>query len=131
MPFEGTFWLLWEDEPLNLETTRFFEFGGGKLFDARTNQERGTYSEVEQGVDAVFDERYGEREVIKLRMTKQFADRNGQRFDTKRSRGCLALGMSTPRSGTIAPKSQVIAQAHVEPLRLQDSHKGYMTSNLN
>jgi hypothetical protein len=81
MPFAGTFWLLWEDEPLNLETTRFFEFRDGKLFDPRTNQERGTYTEVEQGVDAVFDERYGEREVIKLRMTKQFAERNGQHLD--------------------------------------------------
>ena len=81
MPFEGTFWLLWEDEPLNLESTRFFEFRDGKLFEARTNEERGTYAEVEQGVDAVFDERYGEREVIKLRMTKQVTNRNGQFLD--------------------------------------------------
>lgn len=81
MPFEGKFWLLWEDEPLNLESTRFFEFRDGKMFDARTGEEGGTYAEVEGGIDAVFDERYGECEVIKLRMTKQVTKREGEFFD--------------------------------------------------
>lgn len=68
MRFEGTFWLLWEDEPLSPGTSRFVEFRDGKLFDARTGAGRGSYRETDHGVDAVFDEHHGEREVVKLRM---------------------------------------------------------------
>lgn len=68
MRFEGTFWLLWEDEPLSPTATRFFEFRDGMIFDARTDALRGTYAEVDHGVDALFDEAHGEREVVKFRM---------------------------------------------------------------
>lgn len=68
MRFEGTFWLLWEDEPLSPRTTRFIEFREGKLFDGRTGAERGSYVEHDRGIDAVFDEQHGECEVVKMRM---------------------------------------------------------------
>ena len=68
--FEGTFWLLWEDEPISPATTRFFEFRDGLIFDARTDAPRGTYAEVDHGVDALFDEAHGEREVVKFRMPR-------------------------------------------------------------
>lgn len=79
MPFEGTFWLLWEDEPLSPRTSRFVEFRDGKLFDARTGAERGSYVEHDHGVDAVFDEQHGEREVVKLRMPRGSAEWSGGR----------------------------------------------------
>jgi hypothetical protein len=68
--FEGTFWLLWEDEPISPTTTRFFEFRDGMIFDARTDAQRGSYAEVSNGIDALFDEQHGECEVVKFRMSR-------------------------------------------------------------
>lgn len=78
MSFEGIFWLLWEDEPLSLETTRFFEFRDGKIFDGRTGLESGTFVETEQGVDALFDEDQGERELVKFRMSDEAEQQGGK-----------------------------------------------------
>jgi hypothetical protein len=65
---QGTFWLLWEDEPLGPDTSRFVDFRDGKLFDARTGAQCGSFDVLDHGVDAIFDEQHGEREVLKLRM---------------------------------------------------------------
>jgi len=67
MGFEGVFWLLWEDEPIDLEHTRLFDFRGGAIFDGRTGEHRGTYEETAAGVDATFSERNGAREVVAFR----------------------------------------------------------------
>lgn len=79
MQFEGKFWLLWEDEPLDLEHTRFFEFRDGVVYSARSGKARGTYTVGPDGVDALLDEEQDHnenmpdrerwhREIIKLRM---------------------------------------------------------------
>ncbi|MDO7841916.1 hypothetical protein [Sphingomonas immobilis] len=71
MEFEGRFWLLWEDEPLSLTSTRFFDFSHGEIVEARTGERCGIYRVTEEGVDATFDEHQGVREVVKLRMPHQ------------------------------------------------------------
>jgi hypothetical protein len=76
--FEGTFWLLWEDEPISPISTRFFDFRDGMIFDARTDVQRGTYAEVSNGIDALFDEQHGEREVVKFRMSRRTETRGGK-----------------------------------------------------
>jgi hypothetical protein len=79
--FEGTFWLLWEDEPLSPTSTRFFEFRDGMIFDARTDVQRGTYAEVRNGIDALFDEQHGECEVVKFRMSYRTKTRGAKLVD--------------------------------------------------
>jgi hypothetical protein len=79
--FEGTFWLLWEDEPLSPTSTRFFEFREGLVFDARTDVRCGTYGEVSNGIDALFDEQHGEREVVKFRMSHRAKQWGGKFVD--------------------------------------------------
>lgn len=81
MRFEGTFWLLWEDEPLSPKSTRFFEFRDGLIFDARTDAPRGTYAEVSNGIDALFDEEHGECEVVKFRMPRHVKQWGGKFVD--------------------------------------------------
>lgn len=76
MQFEGKFWLLWEDEPLDLETTRFFEFRDGGIYSARTGEVCGTYTVGAVGVDALFNEKHGRREVVKLRMPPELEARD-------------------------------------------------------
>jgi hypothetical protein len=88
MQFEGKFWLLWEDEPLNLETTRFFEFRDGVIYSVRSGKARGTYTVGPDGVDALFDEEQDHnedmpdrerwhREIVKLRMRPEREEREG------------------------------------------------------
>ncbi|RYY26121.1 MAG: hypothetical protein EOP62_11625 [Sphingomonadales bacterium] len=74
MQFSGKHWLLWEDEPVDLNHTRFFEFAEGVVLDGRTGDTCGSYVERDEGVDAVFDERHGEREVVKFRMHPEFVE---------------------------------------------------------
>jgi hypothetical protein len=64
MRFEGTFWLLWEEEPIDLKHTRLFDFRSGEIFDGRTGAHRGSYSENADGVTATFSERNGQQIVV-------------------------------------------------------------------
>jgi len=68
MTFSGTFWLLWEDEPLVVGRSRLFEFRNGAIIDARTSERRGQYLEGADGIEALFNEEDGEQDIAQFRM---------------------------------------------------------------
>jgi hypothetical protein len=79
MGFEGRFWLLWEEEPIDMDRGRVVELRDGEALDGRTGERRGAYTETSQGVEIVFDEEYGERQVAKLHMVQE-VEKIGDKF---------------------------------------------------
>jgi hypothetical protein len=78
MGFEGKFWLLIEDEPIDVERGRVVELKDGVVLDDRTKEAVGTYSETAEGVDLLFDERDGWQDVVKLRQVANMETVNGE-----------------------------------------------------
>jgi hypothetical protein len=68
MAFQGKFWLLYEEEPIDVDHGRVIALRDGKAFDGRTDAPCGTFVETPEGVDVTLDEQDGERSVLKFRM---------------------------------------------------------------
>jgi hypothetical protein len=77
MAFEGRFWLLWEDQPIDVDSGRLVELRTGEVFDGRTGERRGSYAQTAAGIDILFDDNHGEQDVAQLRMVKGLEKRNG------------------------------------------------------
>ncbi|MCP3732500.1 hypothetical protein M9978_18920 [Sphingomonas sp. MG17] len=68
MSIEGKWWLLVYDEPFSAKNWRRYELRASEVFDGQTGERLGSYTLSDKGADLLFDERNGERELIKLRM---------------------------------------------------------------
>jgi hypothetical protein len=66
MAFEGKFWLLWEEEPIDVDRGLVVELKDGAIFDGRTDERRGTYSELPEGIELVFDLEHGEQQIARF-----------------------------------------------------------------
>lgn len=70
MAFEGKFWLLHEEEPIDINSTQVVRLADGAVVDGRTGVHLGRYTEHAHGVDIVFRERDGDHEIARLRMSQ-------------------------------------------------------------
>lgn len=66
MTFAGRFWLLWEDEPIDMDRGTVVDLRDGAILDGRTGALRGTYGETPEGVELVFDLEDGEQQIARF-----------------------------------------------------------------
>jgi hypothetical protein len=67
MDFEGAWWVLVEEEPLDVERSRLYELSGGGVFDGRTRALLGSYRRVAEGADLTLADPSGDSTVVQLR----------------------------------------------------------------
>jgi len=68
MGIEARWWVLVEEEPIDLDTTAVYELKHGAVLDGRTGAPLGTYAVLSDGVDLTFAEKDGDKEIIQFRM---------------------------------------------------------------
>jgi hypothetical protein len=73
MKFEGKFWVLYEDEPIDMERTRVYDLKGGVAYDGRTGEVVGAYKAEGQGVDITYLEEDGDCDLLQFRMSDRSA----------------------------------------------------------
>jgi len=79
MAFTGKFWLVWEEQPIDMDDGQVVELKDGAVLDGRTGEPRGTFTESDQGVEIVFDLERGEQHIALLRpFTKM--EQQGERY---------------------------------------------------
>lgn len=66
MAFEGKFWLLWEEEPIDMDRGLVVELRHGAIVDGRTGERRGTYCELPDGIELSFDLDRREQQIVRF-----------------------------------------------------------------
>jgi hypothetical protein len=67
MTINGRFWLLVEEEPIDMNHGRVIDLRDGVVLDGRTGEQRGIYAETVDGIDILFNEESGRLPIVQLR----------------------------------------------------------------
>lgn len=78
MAFAGKFWLLWEEEPIDVNRGRVIDLRDGVVRDGRTGELCGTYTELPQGIEVVFNLEHGEQQIARFGQHTVAETVNGQ-----------------------------------------------------
>lgn len=77
MTFEGRFWLLVQDDPIDIDHTEVIDLRDGNVFNGRTGEPCGAYTRVHEGIDILFNEEAGEQRVVQFRSFQKTVGNNG------------------------------------------------------
>jgi len=74
MDTEGKWWVLIEDEPVDLERSRLYELVDGTVFDGRTGAPLGSYVVTAKGAELTLAHASGDSTIVKMH-AGELADR--------------------------------------------------------